>query len=214
MCYTTFLIDLDETLYPSETQVWPEIAARMDRFMHERLHIPWETIPTMRDALYLQYGTTLRGLVNLYQVDEQEFVNFVHDVPVDVLLQPDPELREVLLRYPQRKLIFTNGDRAHATRVLQRLGLENCFDGIVDVLHISPYCKPMPEAFAAALRYAGDPNPRHCVFMDDSPRNLGPARELGIYTIQIGGVDQGVAHAWLPRPHDLPLILPPEQYHG
>jgi FMN phosphatase YigB (HAD superfamily) len=31
-----------------------------------------------------------------------------------------------------------------------RLQVADCFDGIVDILDVSPYCKPMPEAFATA----------------------------------------------------------------
>ncbi|RPJ49158.1 MAG: pyrimidine 5'-nucleotidase, partial [Chloroflexi bacterium] len=62
MQYTTLLIDLDETVYPSSCGVWDAISDRMEQWMHERLGLPWEEIPTLRKELYHSYGTTLRGL--------------------------------------------------------------------------------------------------------------------------------------------------------
>ena len=186
MNYTTLLIDLDETVYPSSSGVWDAISVRMEQYMHERMNLPLEDIPSLRKHLYQKYGTTLHGLQITYQVDERDFLNFVHNVPLDGLLTPDPELRQVLQRYPQKKFVFTNADRSHANRVINRLQLADCFDGIVDIYDIAPHCKPMPEAFLTALRLTGNQAPDQCVFIDDSPRNLAGARALGFYTVQVG----------------------------
>lgn len=215
MRYTTLLVDLDETVYPSASGVWEAIAIRMNRFMEERLQFNPAEVPHIRKRLYQEYGTTLRGLQMTYHVDEHEFIDFVHDIPIDDLLEPDPLLKEVLAQYPQRKIIFTNADRKHAGRVLNRLGISGCFDGIIDIYDISPYCKPMVEAFQAAVRQAGVTHPQQCVFIDDSPRNLSAAYTQGMYTIQVGQPKAGythpeaLVHAQIDRLHDLPLVLPP-----
>lgn len=222
MRYTTLLIDLDETVYPPSSGVWDAIAVRMNRFMQERLHFDPAEVPNVRKQLYQQYGTTLRGLQMTYQVDEHEFIDYVHDIPVDNLLQPDPLLAEVLAQYPQRKIIFTNADRKHANRVLSRLGLLNCFDAIIDIYDIAPFCKPMAEAYQTAVRLSGEPDPERCVFIDDSPRNLSAAYAQGIYTIQVGQPKQGYTHpeacihARIDRLHDLPQVFPPDPngHHG
>jgi FMN phosphatase YigB (HAD superfamily) len=60
------------------------------------------------------------------------------------------------------------------------------FDGIIDVLAISPYCKPMPESFEIALKLAGNPSPRECAMIDDLPRTTKAAREAGLYGILFG----------------------------
>lgn len=216
MAYTTFLIDLDETIYPANCGVWDAISERMERYMHERLALPWDEIPTIRKSLYQQYGTTLRGLQVTRQVDEREFIDYVHDIPLEQYLGPDPALRAMLLRYPQRKFVFTNADRKHAGRVIARMGLEGCFDGIVDIFDIAPYCKPMLEAYQKALALAGVSDPGRCVFLDDSLRNLAGARAAGLFTVRVGAPKPGYAHlesgadAMIARLLDLPGVIPLE----
>lgn len=214
MPFRTFFIDLDETVYAPGFGVWEAIAERMDQYIYERLSIPREEITALRRSLFHQYGTTLRGLQETRGVDMVEFLNYVHDVPVADLLQPDPELRDVLLRYPQRKIIFTNADRGHASRVVARLGLEGCFEQVIDIYDLAPNCKPMLEAYQTALHLAGEKDPAQSVFIDDSPRNLAGARAAGMYTIQVGKPKPGfqhplaVADAQIDRLHDLPQVIP------
>lgn len=216
MTYTTLLIDLDETVYSSACGVWEAISVRMEQYMHEQLHLPLEEIPSIRKTLYQQYGTTLHGLQMTRHVDAHEFNKYVHDVPLEKFLKPDPELRDVLLQYSQRKLIFTNADRNHATRVLHHLHLDDCFDAIIDIYDIAPYCKPMPEAFLTAVKITGCPSAEECVFIDDSPRNLSSARQVGMFTIQVGQPKPGfqhplsTAHVCISRLHDLPSVLSPQ----
>ena len=206
----TLFFDLDDTLYSPTNGVWDAILVRIELYMQERLNIPAADIPRLRKELFQQYGTTLRGLQILWHVDEHDFVDFVHDVPIDQLLQPDRELRELLLSYPQRKFIFTNADRNHAHRVLNRLDVADCFDGIVDILDVSPYCKPMPEAFATALRKAGVSDPSECMFLDDGLNNLAGARALGFYTVRVGSREPDPAcHAAIAHLGELPEILDP-----
>jgi pyrimidine 5'-nucleotidase len=215
MRYTTIFVDLDETVYPTSSGVWDAVAERIEQFMLEQLQLSHAEVPALRYHLYQTYGTTLRGLQAQYQVNMQDYLDYVHHVPLDQLLRPDPQLREVLLRYPVPKIIFTNADRAHAGRVIDRLALQGCFQGMVDIYDLAPYCKPMPEAYQVALAAAGEGDPRRCVFIDDSPRNLQAARDLGFYTVQVGEPKAGfthppaVAHAAVYRLHDLPAVLDP-----
>ncbi len=215
MSFSTLLIDLDETLYSPSAGVWDAIARRMDEYLHLRIGVPQEEIGALRRSLFTQYGTTLRGLQATRHVDVEEFLAFVHDVPLESMLQPDPALRDLLLRYPQRKLIFTNADRPHAQRVIARLGLEGCFDGIIDIYDIAPFCKPMIEAYQTALRLSGETDPRRCVFIDDSPRNLAGARAAGIFTVQVGRPKpefehpKAAADAQIDHLIDLPKIIAP-----
>ncbi len=182
----TILIDLDDTVYPASSGVWPAIQERIERYMLERLKIPPQDVPSMRRDLFLKYGTTLRGLQITRHIDDLEFLSFVHDVPVCNLLTPDQAVREALLKITQPKFIFTNADRHHARRVLEVLELTDCFDGIIDILDIAPYCKPMPEGFQIAMKLAKVANPQDCIFIDDGIHNLAGARKLGIFTIHVG----------------------------
>ncbi len=157
----------------------------MSLYMAERVGLPASQIPALRRYYYENYGTTLRGLQKHYHVDENDYLAFVHDLPLEQYLRPQPELQRLLLSLPQRRWIFTNADANHARRVLSVLGVEDCFDGIVDVRAIDFACKPEPEAYQKALGLSQEKDPHHCMIFDDSPANLAPARLLGFTTVLV-----------------------------
>ena len=92
-------------------------------------------------------------------VHREDYLAFVHDLPLKDYIQPDPDLNAALERLPSRKLIFTNADSAHARRVMDVLGVTGFFDGIVDINDMDPYCKPMPESFQRAMLRAEEVDP-------------------------------------------------------
>jgi pyrimidine 5'-nucleotidase len=110
-------------------------------------------------------------------------------VPLAQYIQPNPDLRRLLLTLPQARWIFTNADANHARRVLAVLGLQDCFDGVIDIRAVEFACKPEEAAFRRALACSGNPDPASCVLFDDSASNLAGARRLGIKTVLIGAND-------------------------
>jgi putative hydrolase of the HAD superfamily len=210
MGFSTLFFDLDETVYPRQSGVWDAIAARIDRYMLEILKFQSEEIYPIRNKLFAQYGTTLKGLQTVCNVDKNDYLQYVHDIPVKELLPPNPGLRSVLLQYPQQKVIFTNADQPHAERVIDALGLNGCFDQITDIHHITPYCKPDIESYQIAIERAGNPQPHECIMLDDKVSNLVVARQLGFYTILVGGNSASAEYdASIAVLEDLPLVLDP-----
>ena len=186
MKFHTIFFDLDSTLYPESNGMWGKIRQRIDLFMHERLGLSHEEIPDLRHDYFINYGTTLRGIQANFKIDQQDYLDFVHDLPLDDYLKPEPQLRQLLLSIPHRRWIFTNSDHAHTIRVIEKMEIHDCFDGIVDVWALEPYCKPQQEAYQRALELARAPDPQGCAFLDDSIRNLTPAHEAGFFTILVG----------------------------
>jgi putative hydrolase of the HAD superfamily len=186
MRFTTIYFDLDATLYPESNGLWPAIRSRIDQFMHHRVGIPENDIPQLRRNYYDQYGTTLRGLQANYNIDPNEYLEYVHDLPLEKYLQPDPSLRSLLQSIPIPRWIFTNSDSKHVQRVLEILRIEDCFHGVIDVWALDPHCKPQVEAYNKALILSNETNPKTCAFLDDSIRNLIPARDLGFFTVLVG----------------------------
>ena len=209
MPYTTLFFDLDDTLYPASSGLWQEIRSRIEVYMHERLGFAAEEIPTVRRDLFTRYGTTYLGLKQEYRIDPMDFLAYVHDLPLNRFLAVDPGLRRMLEGLPQQKIIFTNADRNHASRVLTYRGITDCFTGVVDILRNDPYCKPRAEAYLNALAEAGNPSPEQCVMIDDAPRNLVTARELGMYTVYVGDQPCDCAHARIQSILELPEVLSP-----
>jgi putative hydrolase of the HAD superfamily len=178
------VFDLDDTLYPQECGLWPAIGQRINLFMIERLGLPPEEVQVRRDQYFRAFGTTLNGLLLDYHVDPADYLDFAHDLRLEDFLQPDPELDAMLAALPQRKSIFTNADAKHARRVLTCLGVGRHFESIVDIWALDFVNKPRPEAYQVLLARLGAP-PAECAFVEDSLRNLQPARALGMKTIWI-----------------------------
>lgn len=210
MAHSVLFFDLDDTLYPSESGLWPAIQERMGFFMEERLGLSPEGIPALRRRYYETYGTTLRGLQTYHQVDADDFLTYVHDLPVEQYLQPSPRLREILLSLPQSRWIFTNASAGHAHRVLEVLGVRDCFAGVIDIFALQFACKPEAEAYRRALTIAGEADPRRAVLFEDSLRNIVPARKLGFTTVLVGpnGSPEKAADYTLPSLLELPMTMP------
>ena len=207
--FTTLFMDLDDTLYPASSGLWLAIRQRIELFVAKKLNLPLEEALVVRHNLFIQYGTTLRGLQAAYQVDENEYLSFVHDLPLSDYFGPDLSLRETLLAYPEHKVIFTNADMSHARRVLAARELEGCFDKIIDIHAIQPFCKPMPEAFKIAFDLLGV-DPRQCVLIDDMLPNLVTAKSFGMRTVWITDKARELAADFtIPVVNELPKVLPP-----
>jgi putative hydrolase of the HAD superfamily len=209
MRFKSLYFDLDDTLYPPGSGLWDAIRERMNLYMQKYIDLPLAEITTIRQGYLEKYGTTLRGLQAHYDIDAEDYLAFVHDLPLEEYIQPDPDLRRLLLSLPQRRWIFTNSDQKHAERVLNILGLAGCFNGIIDILAVDFACKPDKTAYERALQIAGDENPANCAIFDDSERNLAPARALGFYTILVGkdGSNQEVDEV-IHSLHDLKSCIP------
>ncbi len=186
MEFEVLFFDLDETLYPAGNGVWKAIAERINLYIHQHLNLDWEEIPALRNQYYSKYGTTLRGLEVVHQINTQEYLRFVHDIPISDYLQPNPQLREMLLSFFQPKYIFTNADHNHARRVLKALDIEDCFEGVLDVNSVSPYCKPQPEAYEIVLKQLDLTPSTQTVLIDDKVTNLQTASRFGFFTVLVG----------------------------
>ena len=151
MSITTLFLDLDDTIYPASSGVWNLIGSRINQYMIEKLHFSPEGIIELRENLFRTYGTTMRGLMYEYQIDELDYLAYVHDIPLQTCLKPDPALHQVLKELPYKKVVFTNSDINHARRVLKVVGIEDQIDQIIDILMIKPFCKPQRDAFEKAL---------------------------------------------------------------
>lgn len=130
---------MDDTLYPLSSGLNLACRKNIQEYMLERLHIEESEVPKMCLDLYKEYGTTMAGLKALgYEFDNDEFHAYAHGRLPYEKLKPDPVLRNLLLSIPQRKIIFTNADQAHAVKVLNKLGLEDCFEGIICFETLNP----------------------------------------------------------------------------
>ncbi|XP_022742624.1 uncharacterized protein C24B11.05-like [Durio zibethinus] len=137
--YDCLLFDLDDTLYPLSSGLARECGKNIKDYMVEKLGIEKEKIVELSNLLYKNYGTTMAGLRAVgYDFDYDEYHSYVHGRLPYENLKPDPQLRSLLQALPLRKIIFTNADKVHAAKALTKLGLEDCFEGIICFETLNP----------------------------------------------------------------------------
>jgi len=179
-------LDLDETLYPSSNGLWEAIGVRIHNFMMDKLDITIDKVSELRHEYFNKYGTTLNGLQINFQIDPYDYLTYVHDVPINDFIQPDPGLREMLANLPQKRIVFTNASIDHAERVLGRLGVLNQIDQVIDIIALNFENKPKTNAYVQALTLAGERDPKACVLVDDRVQNLLPGGLMGMTTVLVG----------------------------
>ena len=186
----TWIFDLDNTLYPASCDLFGLVDVRMGAFIQDLLGVDAAEARRIQKDHFLKHGTTLSGLMAEHGIDPHAFLAYVHDIEMDVLVE-DRRLADAIARLPGRKLIFTNGDRDYAGRVLARLGLSGSFEAIHDIHACAYRPKPHPESYRAMLD-ALDVEPGTALFADDMARNLKPAKDLGLATVWVdNGSEQG-----------------------
>ncbi|MDA8230888.1 MAG: pyrimidine 5'-nucleotidase [Magnetospirillum sp.] len=178
-----WVFDLDNTLYPAASSLFPQIDVRMRRFIADRLHLPLDEAFALQKRYYREFGTTLRGLMLVHGVEPDAFLDYVHDIDHSVL-EPEPRLDRALSCLDGRKIIFTNGSESHAVKVLDRLGISRHFEAIFDIAASRYLPKPSPEGYSLMVARHGL-SPRATAMVEDIHRNLRPAAAIGMTTVWV-----------------------------
>lgn len=184
LAVTDWIFDLDDTLYPPDCGIMRMVEARIVAYVIDVCGVDAEAARLLQSRYLAEHGTTLAGLMAHHTLDPADFLRAVHEVPLTAL-EPDPALVRALAALPGQKLVFTNGARAHAARVLERLGLSLSFDGVFAIEDADLVPKPHPDTFARLIRRHGV-RAESAVFFEDTARNLEPAHALGMTTVLVG----------------------------
>lgn len=187
-----WVFDLDNCLYPASSGLFTLIDERMGAYIQRLLDCDPDEARRVQKAHFHASGTTLAGLMAEHRVDPHEFLDDVHDIPLD-LLSRDERLLAGLARLPGRRFLFTNANASYARRVLDRLGIGSSFDGLHDIHDSSYRPKPDPHGYELMCqRFAIDP--RRAVLFEDMAGNLAPAKAIGMTTVWVDNGSERGAH--------------------
>ena len=178
-----WIFDLDNTLYSGKTKVFEQVDTKMSQYISEKLNTTIQEAKKIQKNYFHEYNTTLNGMIKNHQVDPNEFLEYVHDINID-FLQKDLKLAEEIKKLDGKKIIFTNGSRKHAINVTKRIGIDQYFDDIFDIVNANFIPKPAMEPYKKLVE-KHKIDPKLCVLVEDIARNLKPAYEMGMKTIWI-----------------------------
>ena len=183
----TWVFDLDNTLYPHHLNLWQQVDERIRVFIENFLSVPHDEAFRIQKDYYKRYGTTMRGLMSEHGLNPDDYLEFVHQI-VHSPLTPNPALGAALARLPGRKLILTNGTRAHAAAVTARLAVDEHFEDVFDIIAAELEPKPSRKTYERFLaRHEVDPG--KAAMFEDLARNLEAPHALGMTTVLV--VPQG-----------------------
>lgn len=180
---TEWVFDLDNTLYPHHCNLFAQIDVRMTQFVSDLLSLPHDEARIVQKKYYLEYGTTLSGLMANHNVVPTDFLDHVHDIDYSGL-QPNPDLSEAIKALPGRKLIFTNGDVKHAQNTIRQMGILDHFDAIFDVVAADLIPKPAQATYEKFFAMHGVDGSKAAMF-EDLARNLEVPKKFGMKTVLI-----------------------------
>ncbi len=178
-----WVFDLDNTLYPSDINLFPQIDQRMGAFIARHFGIGQEDARRLQKHYFRTYGTTLRGLMLHHGMAPEAYLDYVHDIDLSVISHNAP-LDAALAALDGRKTVFTNGSLKHAEGTLARLGISQHFDAIFDVAAAEFVPKPDPACYQKMLMSLVIA-PERAVLFEDTAHNLPPAAALGMTTVLV-----------------------------
>jgi putative hydrolase of the HAD superfamily len=190
-----WIFDLDNTLYPSSTNLFSGIDKLMASFITQHLKVSHEEAMQIKNDYFQKHGTTLNGLIKNHNIDPHHFLEFVHNIDYS-FLNKNEKLNKEIKSLPGKKIIFTNGSKKHAKNVVSNLQLDESLFSIFDIVDSGFVPKPERSPYERLIKKY-DIVPEQSIFFEDIARNLKPAHELGMKTAWLINEDN-----WAKEGHD------------
>jgi len=178
-----WVFDLDNTLYPAASNLFYKIDKRMKQFIMNKLKTSETNAYKIQKRYYMQYGTTLFGLMKNHKINPKDFLDYVHDIDYSSL-KKDISLNSELKKLPGSLYIYTNGTKAHAINVLKNLGIDFFLFKIFDIKDANYIPKPSENSLKIFIKKLKI-NPSESIFFEDIAINLKNPKKIGFKTVLI-----------------------------
>ena len=156
---------------------------RIRTYIADFLKIEKEEAFRVQKDYYRRYGTSMRGMMTEHGMNPDDYLAFVHAIDHSPL-EPNPALGAAIEKLPGRKLILTNGTRAHADAVMRRLEIHEKFEDVFDIIAAELEPKPLPQTYDKFLKAHGV-DPKRAAMFEDLSRNLAVPHALGMTTVLV-----------------------------
>lgn len=75
-----WVFDLDNTLYPAGSNLFAQIDIKLRDYVADWLSIGPDEARILQKEYFMEYGTTLSGMMKHHGVDPDHFLDYVHDI--------------------------------------------------------------------------------------------------------------------------------------
>ena len=180
-----WIFDLDDTLHNASAHIFPVMNRAMTQYIMDELNLDEAAAHKLRQHYWRIYGATLKGLMRHHGVDAYHFLKQTHDeMDLPNMVIQVKRLRDHINRLPGRKCVFTNAPREYAIRLLQLMGIDDCFELVFSVESTQFHAKPSVRGFQMLLKTL-KANPKNCIMLEDNLPALMTAKRLGMQTIWV-----------------------------
>jgi putative hydrolase of the HAD superfamily len=204
-CIDTWIFDLDNTLYRGDDIFFSQIVGNITKYISRYLALHPTEARILQKQYLKEYGTSLSGLMAVHGMDPADFLDYVHDVDLE-MLKPDPRLYAGLAALPGKKYMFTNGSRGHAKNIGEHLGIYKIFDGVFAIEDVDYTPKPKRSAYEKFIAEFGI-NPKRALMAEDTAQNLKVPKDMGMTTLLIAPDGTDIPRYVDMQTYDLPAWL-------
>lgn len=181
-----WFLDLDDTLFEASSGMLRAIHLRMNDFMARELNITLEEANALRTQYWAKYGATFIALWRIHHVDPVKFLTETHDFDPTPYIAYEGNISDDVRKLSGQKVIFTNGPRLYADKVVRASGLDRVCDDVVTSFDMKLFqdWRPKPDASILVnqcLRRGVRRN--EATIVDDSLMNLKVAKSIGLQTV-------------------------------
>lgn len=180
-----WIFDLDDTLHNASAHIFPVMNRAMTQYIMDHLELDEPEAYKLRQHYWCVYGATLKGLMRHHGVDPYHFLHETHQLlTLPEMVLHTKRLRHLLQNLKARKVIFTNAPRSYALRVLDLLGIGDCFEMVFSVESAQFHAKPSVRGFQILLKTI-QAKASDCIMLEDNRAALMTAKKLGMKTILV-----------------------------
>ncbi|WUR03059.1 haloacid dehalogenase-like hydrolase (had) superfamily protein [Vairimorpha necatrix] len=172
-----FLFDIDDTLYKMSSELH-KAEFNSWKNVFNKLNSPRITEKGFWEVLKSS-PMTGAGILQMFNKTAKEAEDMRGHFEYKNFINKDFILREALSNIKYKKYCFTNNTKLRSQSILQCLGIEDCFDGIIciDDTEMGTKGKPFNYAYEFIIELLNLKDNQNVYFFDDSDCNIEKAKE-------------------------------------
>ncbi|KRH93027.1 Haloacid dehalogenase-like hydrolase, partial [Pseudoloma neurophilia] len=187
------VFDIDNTLYPEKSQAEYKIHQKYLEWLEKQTGISkFEINKLSKEPSHIndEFPYMVHRKLNLWP---GHYNHMIQSIDYTQLIKRNEQLKEFLDTLPYRKFCLTNNSVHGATKILNVLGIDSCFEAIfaidLDVTR-SEILKPTESAYKFVTEILQVKNNKNIIFFDDKEKNVHGAIKCGWNATQIKSDDE------------------------